>query len=45
MGIHGSLWLYGTVSLIGFFFMLFVVKDSSNLTDKEKKELYWPKNA
>ena len=45
MGIHGSLWLYGAVSIIGFFFMLFVVKDSSNLTDKEKKQLYWPKNT
>ena len=44
MGIHGSLWLYGTVSLIGFFFMLCFVKESSKLTDKDKKELYLPKN-
>ena len=42
MGIHGSLWLYGAVSLVGFFFVLFTVKESYKLTDKEKKELYCP---
>lgn len=44
MGIHGSLWLYGAVSLLGFFFVLFFVKESSKLTDIEMKQLFWPKD-
>lgn len=33
MGIHGTFWLFGAISLLGFFFMLFFVKESHGLTD------------
>lgn len=40
MGIQGNLWLFGSASLLGFFFMLIFVKESRGLTDLEKKQLY-----
>jgi len=37
MGISGSLYLYAIVSFVGFIFMIFFVKESSGLTDLQKK--------
>ena len=43
MGIHGTFWLFGVISLVGFFFVLCFLRESRGLTDKEKKELYMPR--
>ena len=43
MGVHGTFWQFGILSLLGFFFMVFFVRESSGLTDAQKKRLYSPK--
>ena len=42
--IYGSIWYFGVLTLIGFFFCLFFVKETRGLTDLEKKTLYSPKS-
>ena len=43
--IYGSIWYFGVLTLIGFFFCLFFVKETRGLTDLEKKTLYSPKSS
>ena len=42
MGVHGSLWLFGIISLFGAIFMLCFVKETRGKSDIEKKTLYTP---
>ena len=42
LDVHGTFWFFSAVSLLGFFFMIFFVKESQGLTDIEKKALYTP---
>ena len=42
MGVHGSLWLFGIISLFGALFMLLFVRETRGKSDKEKKTLYTP---
>ena len=37
---QGVFFLFGGLTLLGFFFILFFVKDTTGLTDKQKKNLY-----
>ena len=43
VGVHGTFWLFSAASLLGFFFMVFCVRETCGLTDLEKKALYTPK--
>ena len=36
--------IYGTISFLGFWILLFTMKESKGLTDREKKQLYLPTN-
>ena len=40
LDVHGTFWFFSAMSLLGFFFMIMFVKESSGLTDIEKKSLY-----
>ena len=42
MGVHGSLWLFGIISLFGALFMLVFVRETRGKSDIEKKTLYTP---
>ena len=37
---HGAFWLYSGIILVGFVYFYFCMKETSGLTDKQKKELY-----
>jgi hypothetical protein len=41
----GTFLFYASVTIFGFFFILVFVKETSGLTDKQKKQLYWPKKT
>ena len=45
MGVSGTFWLFAFLSLVGFFFMIFFVRESRGLTDAEKKRLYAPRSV
>ena len=40
----GTIWYFAVITLLGFFFCLFVVKETRGLTDLQKKTLYSRKN-
>ena len=40
LGVHGTLWIYGVVTLIGGIFVVCFVKETRGLSDQEKKSLY-----
>jgi len=42
IGVHGSLWVFGGISLLGAFFILCFVKETRGKSDYEKKTLYSP---
>ena len=42
LGVHGTLYVYGIVTIIGGFFVVFFVKETRGLSDHEKKTLYTP---
>ena len=42
--VHGSIWYFSAFCLLGFFFILFIVKETRGLSDLEKKTLYSPIN-
>ncbi|CDW78529.1 sugar transporter family protein [Stylonychia lemnae] len=41
-GLHpyGTFWLYGGITWAGFFYFLILMKETKNLTDRQKKALY-----
>ena len=39
---QGVFIMFGSITIAGFFFILFFIKDTYGLTDKEKKQLYLP---
>ena len=41
--VYGTIWLYATLTMIGFFFYITVLKETRGLNDLEKKTLYSPK--
>ena len=43
--VHGSIWYFSAFSLLGFFFVLFIMKETRGLSDLEKKTLYSPINS
>ena len=45
LDIYGSLWYFAGMSMIGFVFCLFYVRETRGLSDVEKKTLYSPKIA
>ena len=42
MGIEGTFWYYGGVTLIGTIFVGVFIKETKGLTNAEKKTLYTP---
>jgi hypothetical protein len=42
-GPAGTFLFYASITFVGLFFYIFVLKESKGLTDKQKKELYCPK--
>ena len=36
----GVFWLYSGITLAGAIFFIFAMKETKNLTDKQKKDLY-----
>ena len=43
--VYGSIWIFAALTLIGFFFFVFVIRETRGLTDLEKKSLYTPKSV
>ena len=43
--IYGTIWYFGLLTFIGFFFCIFFVKETRGLNDLEKKTLYSPKSS
>ena len=41
---EGVFFIFGAIDIIGFFYVLFFIKDTTGLTDKEKKSLYITKS-
>ena len=44
MKVHGAIWYFAGMSILGFFFCLCFVRETRGLTDLEKKMLYSPKS-
>ena len=42
--VHGAIWYFGAMTILGFFFCLCFVRETRGLTDLEKKMLYSPKS-
>ena len=42
MKLEGTFLFYCIITFAGLFFFIFVVKETSHLTDKQKKQLYYP---
>jgi hypothetical protein len=40
---HGVFWLYAGITWIGAVFFFFAMRETKGLTDRQKKELYRPK--
>ena len=45
LGPAGVCMYYATVTFLGMFFIIFVVKETQGLTDRQKKQLYYPKDS
>jgi len=43
--VYGSIWYFAGITTVGFFFCLFVVRETRGLSDLEKKTLYSPKRV
>lgn len=43
LGPSGNFLFYSCVSFVGAFFYIFILKETSHLSDKQKKSLYYPK--
>jgi hypothetical protein len=43
LGASGTFLFFSGMNFIGFIFVFFFVKDTTGLSDKQKKELYMPK--
>jgi hypothetical protein len=41
---EGTFLFLSLITLAGTIFFIFIVKETSGLTDKEKKQLYWPEH-
>ena len=41
---EGTFLFYASITFIGLFFFMYLVKETSGLSDKQKKQLYFPKN-
>jgi hypothetical protein len=39
---EGTFLFLSLITFVGSTFFIFIVKETSGLTDKEKKQLYWP---
>ena len=44
LGPAGNFLFYGIATFLGAFFYIFILKETSHLTDKQKKCLYYPKD-
>lgn len=45
LGVHGALYYHAVWNFIGFFFIVFVMRETRGLTDFEKKSLYTPQDV
>ena len=43
--VYGSIWYFGGLTVLGFIFCLFFVRETRGLTDLQKKTLYSPKGV
>ena len=43
--INGTLWFFSALTIVGFFFCIFCVRETRGLNDIEKKMLYTPKST
>jgi len=42
LGVDGTFFLFAFTSFLGIFYLAIFLKESKGLTDREKKELYYP---
>ena len=42
--IYGSLWIFSALTIVGFLFVIFFVRETRGLNDLEKKSIYTPKS-
>mmetsp|Transcript_18127 Transcript_18127/g.30966 ORF Transcript_18127/g.30966 Transcript_18127/m.30966 type:complete len:203 (+) Transcript_18127:1058-1666(+) len=45
LGLGGTFIFYGLISFAGIFFFIWNLKETDGLTDRQKKQLYWPRKA